>query len=250
VVQGLSSVYLEQKQIEQALRIWKVEVEHHPDDRDVRINYARMAFDARLFADAVEQYRWLCLKEPSSDTYRKRLGQALLMNGDTRGALAELTRARELNSADPEIAASIAAAQDSAGQVHEAVAQYRKALLQRPNDFRIQNNLANALAKAGTDLDEALTLAQKAREKSQSDPIVLDTLGYVYLKKRMTDRAVPIFESLVKRFPQNYVYRYHLAQALLETGNRGQAKKELTEALRNEAPAPERQAMQTLLSTL
>ena len=63
----------------------------------------------------------------------------------------------------------------------------------------------------------------------------------VYLKKKMLDSAVRSFDSLVQKFPANPTHRYHLGMALLETGDKAGARKELEEALANH-PAEDRAA--------
>jgi predicted Zn-dependent protease len=239
-----------QKKNDQVLQVWKTELALNPDDRELRSNFAEVAYETRAFDEAAEQYRWLCKMEPGTALFHKRLGQALLMGNDVSGALTALDRALALNPSDSEVALSIAYAQERAGHLPDAIQQYRRALAQRPDDYRLANNLANALANADTNLDEAFALAQKAREKSSSDPIVLDTVGVIYLKKKMPGNALPIFESLVHRFPDTYIYRYHFAQALLATGKTADAKRELVAALHFDAPPLEKQAMQSLLQGL
>ena len=41
------------------------------------------------------------------------------------------------------------------------------------------------VADQGNDLDLALSYAQKAKSKAPADPMIADTLGFVYLKKNL-----------------------------------------------------------------
>ena len=42
---------------------------------------------------------------------------------------------------------------------------------------------------------------------------VSDTLGWIYLKKNMSDNAMDIFQGLVNKMPGNSTYRFHLGMA-------------------------------------
>jgi tetratricopeptide (TPR) repeat protein len=92
------------------------------------------------------------------------------------------------------------------------------------------NNLAYNLADSGTNLDEAYVLATQASQRDSSAD-VLDTLGWVYLKKNMTESSLKIFAELTSRYPNSPTYRYHFGMALLQKGDRAKAKTELTAAL-------------------
>jgi Flp pilus assembly protein TadD len=82
-------------------------------------------------------------------------------------------------------------------------------------------------------LDEALNLAQRAVQRVPGQPEFSDTIGYVYLKKKMLDSAVRSFDGLVQKYPGNPTYRYHLGMALLATGDKAGARKALEAALAN-----------------
>jgi uncharacterized protein HemY len=58
------------------------------------------------------------------------------------------------------------------------------------------NNLAYLISETpGGDLTQALTLAQKANQKLPQAPEIADTLGWIYLKKNLTDNALEIFAT-------------------------------------------------------
>jgi tetratricopeptide (TPR) repeat protein len=113
------------------------------------------------------------------------------------------------------------------------------------------NNLAWLIADQGGDLDVALTYVQKAMQnaqrvrKSPSEPSqipdeISDTLGWIYLKKRLTPEALGIYDGLVARQPKNSTFRYHRGLVLLQKGDKIEAKKEFQTALLNK-PQPDEQ---------
>ena len=68
-------------------------------------------------------------------------------------------------------------------------------------------------------------------EKFPDNAGVADTIGWVYVKKHMNDSAAQVFSSLVRRFPTDPTYRYHLAIALWQQGQTSKARTELQTAL-------------------
>jgi len=125
----------------------------------------------------------------------------------------------------------LAMAQQQSGLRSQAKISYRHAMDLGADDPDFFNNLAYLEAEMGSDLDDALALIQKALSRSPANFQYADTAGFVYLKKGEKTTALHIFQSLSTRFPKDAGFRYHLALALLETGNRAQGEQELRTAL-------------------
>src|SRR5207249_1155204 len=140
-------------------------------------------------------------------------------------------KAQNLAPKDSAAAAMLAAALQAAGRSEDAQKTYRRALSLQPDNPVLSNNLAFLLAESGGDLDEALKLAYAALGKFRDRPNFLDTLGWIYLKKNMTDNAMQIFDNLVKRQPDNPTFRYHRALTLAAKGDKLMARVQFEEAL-------------------
>ena len=81
--------------------------------------------------------------------------------------------------------------QESAQNLTDAEASYRKALEISPETPIASNNLAWLIADSGNgNLDEALKLAQTAVDQNQTVANYYDTLGWVYFKKGLYSPAV------------------------------------------------------------
>ena len=80
------------------------------------------------------------------------------------------------------------------------------------------NNLAYLMAETGGNLDEALRLAQDASRRQPSNVGLSDTVGWIYLKKNLTDSAIQILSNVVQKDPRHPVYGYHLGSALYQKG--------------------------------
>jgi Flp pilus assembly protein TadD len=121
------------------------------------------------------------------------------------------------------------------GMTQEAVKEYKNAVRVLPVSALISvpayNNLAYIYAEEEHDLDEALSLAQKAKRLLPNHPDVADTVGWISYKKGLYDEAVANLKAAVKGSPDNPIIRYHLGAAYYKQGARDEAAAELKKAL-------------------
>ena len=95
----------------------------------------------------------------------------------------------------------------------------------------VLNNLAYLIAENSGNLDQALTFAQRARQKMPNQLGFIDTIGWIYFKKNLPDNALEVYENLVRKKPDEPIFRYHLALVLLQKNQTFRARKELQTAL-------------------
>ena len=113
----------------------------------------------------------------------------------------------------------------------EAQKRYEAVIAINPRAAVAANNLAWLYAERGGNLDVALNLAQTATSQLAEAPEVLDTLGWVYLKKNLPGEAVPFFEKSVAKDAKNAEYHYHLGLAYARAGMKEKARAALERAL-------------------
>jgi tetratricopeptide (TPR) repeat protein len=126
-------------------------------------------------------------------------------------------------------------AQDE-GRIDAAVQHYESAVRNGDASGTASNNLAWIYAEQGRNLDRALQLALEARERNPRNPAVLDTIGFVYLKRREYTQAIEVLESASRAEhwerrasddPVRNAIRQHLTEAYRNAGQTQQAE-ELT----------------------
>jgi Flp pilus assembly protein TadD len=159
-------------------------------------------------------------------------------------------KARDLNPSDPVPHVQLALLMEATGRSQEARPIYEQVLKLQPDNPIALNNLAFLLVESGTDLDQALTYAQRAKQKLPNDPNVADTLGWIYIKKNLSDNAIQIFEDLIGKHPGNPVYRYHLAMALFQKGDKPRARKELQTALKSNPTKEDESKIRDLMTRI
>jgi tetratricopeptide (TPR) repeat protein len=113
----------------------------------------------------------------------------------------------------------------------EAKRRYEEVLALEPRAAAAANNLAWIYADERQNLDRAVQLAQDAAEQTGL-PEVWDTLGWVYYRKQLPNRAVESFEKAVAQSPENATFQHHLGLALAGSGDRARARTAFETALK------------------
>ncbi|MFO0752949.1 MAG: XrtA/PEP-CTERM system TPR-repeat protein PrsT [Thermodesulfovibrionales bacterium] len=138
---------------------------------------------------------------------------------------------------------------DLMGNKKEAVAKYRQLLGKSGDHVPALNNLAFLYAEGHGSSEEALALASKAYRIAPGNAEVMDTLGYLLLKKGRTEEASKMLEKAASLLPGNPTVQYHAALALKERGDKGRAVELLSRAVRT-GDFPEAGAARVLLAEL
>lgn len=118
----------------------------------------------------------------------------------------------------------------------------------------LKNDLAFLLAKAHSDLDRALLLARQAVQAIPDEPGVVDTLGFVLLRKGEADKAADEFRRAIeiaerKRQPSAELH-YHLGLALAKLDRLTEAEQSFAAALERGEEFPDAPAARKELARL
>ncbi|HUQ90654.1 MAG TPA: tetratricopeptide repeat protein [Bryobacteraceae bacterium] len=221
------------KQFDAAIKLLQDDLKQNPERSFYRLALGNVAVRAENYDLAATEYRKLLQKNPKNFDVQIRLAEALRFKGDYSSSIAEFAKARDLNPGDATAYVRLALLYEGTGRRNEAKPLYEQILKLEPDNGLALNNLAYILAENGGDLDQALTMAQKAKAKFPNSADIADTLGWIYIKKNLSDPAIKIFRELVDKDARNPLYRYHLAMALFQKGDKPSAKKECELALKN-----------------
>jgi tetratricopeptide (TPR) repeat protein len=231
---GLVEVLLAQQRSNEAIQFLEKEVPRSQNPAGVRRLLALTERRRGRTDSAIRHYRQLATENPGSWDVLFSLGDLYLQKNDYEQALEFLEKAQALAPRDPRSPLWLGFTMERLGRMEEATKHYESALRLDPANPLALNNLANLLSETGS-LDEALKLANQALEKVPEHPEFLDTLGVIYLKKKLPDSALQIFQNLAKKHPSVSRFRYRLALAHMEKGDKRQARAELETALTGEA---------------
>lgn len=123
------------------------------------------------------------------------------------------------------------AARERLGRWGEAEADLRQALALSPDNAEILNHLGYNLVDRGLSLEEGMRLISRAVDLEPRSGLILDSLGWAYLKLGDYDRAVVHLERAVELTPGDPVINEHLGDAYWYTGRRLEARFQWRRAL-------------------
>jgi Flp pilus assembly protein TadD len=228
---ALAESFSAQKQFDIALQLLQSESKKAPGSLMLGNLIAVAAVRAGKYDVAIEAYRRQLQAAPNSASVHRSLVEMYMVTGKYTDAISSAEQGLRMAPRDVRMEVLLAAALRQAGRRSEVGGKLERALHLDPENPAILNNLAYSLAENGTDLDRALSLAQRAVQKAPQEPGFTDTLGWIYLKKNMTDAALQVFTNLAAKYPDNPTYHYHLGAALAAHRDWVQARAELNTAL-------------------
>ncbi len=217
------------------------------------------------FPAALERVRFYVSQKPASAVLHRFLGESLRKAGDTTGARAELQMSKsaaprsfeadlslaqldidegklddarkrlrvvlESNPQDLTTRLLLGSVEARASDFPAATVQYRKAVEIDDQNVLALNNLAFLLADTGGRPEEALTLAQKAKELAPESATVQDTLGWVLYRKGLYELSIPYLEQALAK-DRSERTKSHLAMAIFKSGDRQRGRQMLETAVR------------------
>ena len=151
------------------------------------------------------------LRNGDSAEARLLLGMAKLEALEYPAAIADLTKAVELNPHLPDLYSYLGQAQMASGDMGAARAAFEKELAQNPNDFESNLRLAVLLKQDG-EYDRVRELLARALRVRPGDPGALYQVGATDLAGGDMDRACATLEQVVKQSPDFLEAHVSLAQ--------------------------------------
>lgn len=132
-----------------------------------------------------------------------------------------------------------------------AISLYENLSDKYSDNILVLNNLAALLSEYKSDdasLHKAKLIADKLNTSTQ--PIVLDTVGWVYYKTGDYSAAIEILKSVTDTSPDVPVFNYHLGMAYFKSGDKPNAKLYINKALEKDSEFPGRDDARATLKTL
>ncbi len=233
---ALAGIEVEEGRAGQALDRVRSAAESQPSDAALQNLLGEAYLAARDYPAAVATLdRATRLAAKWWPPYRN-LASAQAASGDTAGAIQTYERALAAVGLEPALVSDLAALYEREGRIDDAIRQYEALYRRDPQLPFAANNLAMLLVtyrKDRASLDRAGGLT--ARFLSSENPDLLDTAGWVCLKRGELGEALSALEKAARRAPDSRVIRYHLGMAQLESGQRDLARGSLKSALAGSA---------------
>lgn len=242
----LSRALLKQNRTSEVLPIVEEALKY--DGKSVGLHWTRADTFAILkqYDKADKDYRYAMQRDSKNIPLRMAYVQTLVTGGkkDEGSKLALETVDLAPNSADVRFMA--ASALHQAGKLEEALAQYKEALVIKPDMIPAANNLALLLADRNQDTGTAVAWARKAAILAPKSLAIADTLGWALARDGQYKDALPILREVNKAWANNPTIWYHYGWTLVKAGQKAEGLKWLQQAAASasEATADAKKALQ------
>jgi predicted Zn-dependent protease len=134
------------------------------------------------------------------------------------------------------------------GDHNTAARIYRGILTEYPKDPLVLNNLAWTLGQLKD--PTAVEYAETANSLAPNSPAILDTLGWILVENGKDTRGMELLTKASELAPGAHAIRLHLSQALLKSGQKDAARKQLEVLARMPENSAIRLEARKLLSSL
>ena len=220
-------IALMQKDVAQARKLLGELRKADPEAADVASLEAATALASGDTRQAISAYQRAYRKAPSASS-ALNLARALFSAGQA-GAARKALQAEVGRAPSMDVRRALTELQMQAGLWADARGNLVAMLGSDAASVDLLNNLA--VVQLALKDPAALATAEKARALAPQDPLVIDTVGWIKLNTGDVDGALGLLREARLRAPQNREVRYHLAQALHQSGRTAEARKELLDAL-------------------
>ena len=204
----------------------------------------------RELDQAIAQFQQVSKLEPQFISSHHELARLYLATNSVKQAIDEYRKVIELNPKDAFVHLELGMIYEKEGKDKEALREYQQVMTLAPDSAIGYNHLAYYYAERGRNLDQALTLALKAAELAEKSGDVIDTLGWVYLKRGNYNEALEKLKLATQLKPNSPSIRYHLGMAYFKSGDSQNALNEFKNALRISEKFPEVEDTKTMIRAI
>jgi Tfp pilus assembly protein PilF len=223
--------YVLQNQKDAALPTVQAHVQRRPKSALLQNYLGQMLLADGKPAQAMAAFLAAKAADPNSQAADLSLAQVDVVQGNIDRAQQKLLALAAANGGDVSALLALASVEQTAKRTEQAGDHYRAVLEKDANNLIALNNYAFLLSETPGRTDEALKYAQHAKELAPNDPMISDTLGWIYVQKKMYKPAIEQLETALSKRQMAPIY-YHLGVAYLQAGDRARSRELLTSALK------------------
>lgn len=247
VERDIAAIYVATGRSAEALREARTVQDKHPTaplgyllEAETYVAQKQWAPAVRIYLDAVKRF-----DQPQLVARTHAVMQAA---GQSQQADAMAEHWIKQHPKDVVVLAYLAERDIAAKRYAAAVKRTRIALERQPDNPIFLNNLAWTMHELKQ--PKALEIAERAQALAPENPAIMDTLGWILSESGQSDRGLELLGRASELAPNAYGIRLHLAKALIKTGRKSAARKELEALSKLDSRLPVQREAATLLSGL
>ncbi|NKB69125.1 MAG: tetratricopeptide repeat protein [Candidatus Latescibacteria bacterium] len=219
---ALARLYEADRDFNRSLKHYEQVVRLQPADRESKVKLARIYLQAERPRRAAQMYEILS-RDDTENLFLGRLGDALLMAGDSPGALRAYEAMSVAHPDSGRVLYNLARLYESEGFKEEALGAYRQLGLHAQWGIEAHWRAAALLAERG-DREEAEELLGAALAVEPDNRPVLWGLGRLLAVDGRYAEALTVFENLRDLDPENYQTYFFLSKLYFRLGLNAEAE--------------------------
>ena len=234
ILKLLASLYVSQKDFEAATSMVRSAILDKGETAELNMLIAKIELSSNKIEDAKASLLKVVSIKPVWDEAYFQLAKIYMDEKQNSKAMDILQRGLAETKNDLKLSLTLANLYESLNDFSSAINVYEKAYEKNPDNVILINNFAVVLSDHGIAVDSmkrAVELVDKLKNEKQ--PVLLDTVGWVYYKSGNYAEAVNILKTVVEKSPDVAVFNYHYGMALYKAGDMVAAKIYLTVSLEN-----------------
>lgn len=219
----------------------------HAENKEVQLLSAKLDSGERSYGRAIEKLSTLMKDAPVSEVVID-LAINQWKAGNKETAIESLELWVDSNSEDTKALMMLAQFYLEAGNLNDAHVTYKKIEQYSPENVVVLNNIAWTLKDSSP--EEGIRYAEKARKLSNDNPMILDTLGVLFLETGKFTSALDVMEIAVEKAPDMIDIQLNYARALVANRKSEEARSNLELLLRKSKSMDQRKLIKEELKNL
>jgi len=207
---SLADVLVLQKKMAEAASVYEKLIEKEKNEPLLYFNLAVIYSRIGKIDSACEKLKEAIKLNPGYIEAYIGLGVLCEMKKDYAGAVENFEKALAIEPLDARLHFYLGVLYDKKKEKSLAVKEFREAMRLNPSLSDAYNYVGYMFAEDGVNLDEAEALIKKALEVEPDNGAYVDSLGWVYFKKGMCEKALTELERAVKLEPDEPEIKKHL----------------------------------------
>lgn len=219
----------DEQKLPQQARLWYTQVQQGENYLPARLRLAQLDAEDGHWQQAIDELQ--PLSNEGSQLVRVVILQAQLAKagGDQAQAMRLLNQGLLRQPGAIDLLYDRALLAEQGGDIKQAEKDLHHILQLAPGHVHALNALGYSLSNHTSRYQEALGYVEKAHQAAPDDPMILDSLGWVYYRLGKLELAVKHLQASYAKLPDAEVAA-HLGEALWKTGRHDEARKVWAEA--------------------
>ena len=194
----LGGLYFDNKKYDEAAIVMQQAIKNFPEDFRVNLILGLALAQNSKNQEAAPYLKKAVDLNPKDPTALSAYGFTLSQLKQNDKAIVYLNKALQISPNDVNLLGTLGLIYDTKKEWNECDSIYERALQLDSANALINNNFAYSLSERGIDLDRALKMAKIAISKEPDNSSYLDTIGWVYYKRKEYKFAVEYAKKAVK----------------------------------------------------